>query len=464
MSEHVEDTVGWREIVAPGYRAPLIAACLGVWLHAADGLLVSTMTPAIVADIGGLALVPWTFALYEMGTIVVGAAGGLLSMRYGIRLPMALAGALFTLGCAISALAPTMEILLLGRVFQGLGGGGLMAFSFVLAAVRFPPRLVPRVMAAISTIWGVSAFTGPLIGGIFVEFAHWRGGFWFFALQALVLAAWIILQKDEGDAPRDEEAEHFPIRRLAWLCGGVLLVAYAGIDVAPLSTAIFVLLGIACLVLFLWLDQRHEESRLLPPSPISFFNPVGAAIVMIMCYAAATTAVTIYVPLLITSLHGVSVLVAGYIIALESIAWTVAALLVSGQPPQRDRLFILTGMAIITAGVAGLIYAVPEGPVWLVAVFASMIGFGFGTAWTFVLRLATGIAPKEETRRVSSALPTVHRLGFALGAAFVGIVANASGIDDPGQLKFAAAMIFIASLPLALLGLFAAIRFVGARV
>ncbi|WP_136660611.1 MFS transporter [Nitratireductor sp. XY-223] len=451
----------WREITAPGLRVPLAAACLGVWLHAADGLLVSTMTPAIVADIGGVALVPWTFALYEMGTIVVGAAGGLLSMRFGIRLPMALAGALFALGCAVSALAPAMEVLLLGRIFQGLGGGGLMALSFVLTAVRFPPRLVPRVMAAISTIWGVSAFTGPLIGGLFVEFSNWRNGFWFFALQALALAAWMFLQKDKGDGPKAAEHERFPLQRLMWLCAGVVLVAYGGIDVAPLGTTVFVLLGLLCLALFVRLDAGHTESRLLPPRPLSLFDPIGAAIVMIICFAAATTAVTIYVPLLITSLHGVSVLVAGYVIALESIAWTVAALLVSGQPPSRDRMFILTGMTIITVGTAGLIYAVPQGPVWLVAVFASMLGFGFGTAWTFILRLATGIAPQEETRRVSSALPTVHRLGFALGAAFIGIVANASGIDDPARLKFVAAAVFIASLPLALLGLFAATRFVA---
>lgn len=451
----------WREIVAPGLRQPLAAACLGVWLHAADSLLVSTMVPAIVAEIGGIELVPWTFALYEMGTIVTGAAGGLLSMRFGIRLPMALAGALFAFGCAISALAPSMEVLLLGRVFQGLGGGGLMAFSFVLTAVRFPPRLVPRVMAAISTIWGVSAFTGPLIGGLFVEFAHWRGGFWFFALQASALSIWLFLQKYRGAAPSGEGAKHFPIVRLMWLCAGVLLVAYGGIDVGLFSTTIYVALGIACLVLFIRLDAGKEENRLLPPRPLSLFNPVGAAFVMVMCFAAATTAVTIYVPLLITSLHGVSVLTAGYIIALESIGWTVAALLVSGQPQERDRMFILTGMTIITAGVAGLIYAVPEGPIWLIAVFTSMIGFGFGTAWTFVLRLATALAPKEETQRVSSALPTVHRLGFALGAAFLGIVANASGIDDgPAQFKAVAVVLFVASLPVAFLGLVATLRFV----
>ncbi|MEM9105909.1 MAG: MFS transporter, partial [Pseudomonadota bacterium] len=354
-SEHVQ----WREIVAPGLRQPLAAACLGVWLHAADSLLVSTMIPAIVNEIGGVRLIPWSFALYEIGTIVMGAASGLLSMRFGTRQPMAVAGAVFALGCLISAMAPQMEVLLAGRILQGLGGGALMALSFVVAATRFPHRLSPRVMAAISTIWGVSALLGPLVGGLFVEFATWRGGFLFFVVQALGLSLWLAVSRDPGDAPTaPDKAENLPARRLALLCAGVILVAYGGIDVSPLGTGMFVLLGVICLAVFVRLDSSHETSRMLPRQPFSLGNPVGAAMVMIACFAAATTAVSVYVPFLITALHGISELVAGYIIAMEAVAWTLAALLISGQPERRDPFFILSGMVLITVGIACLIPAV----------------------------------------------------------------------------------------------------------
>ena len=260
----------WREIVAPGLRQPLAAACLGVWLHAADSLLVSTMMPAIVADIGGVKLIPWSFALYEIGTIVMGAASGLLAMRLGMRRPMAIAAALFALGCLISAAAPRMELLLAGRVLQGLGGGALMALAFVVAGSRFSHRLSPRVMAAISTIWGVSALLGPLVGGLFVAHASWRGGFLFFAAQALGLALWLSLSKDPGEAPPVlDEAASLPARRLVWLSAGVVLVAYGGIDVSPLGTGVFVLLGLICLAVFVRLDSGHEASRMLPRRPFS---------------------------------------------------------------------------------------------------------------------------------------------------------------------------------------------------
>jgi MFS family permease len=458
------DHVKWREIAAPGLRQPLAAACLGVWLHAADSLLVSTMMPAIVGDIGGVVLIPWAFALYEIGTIVMGAVSGLMAMRLGVRRPMAVAAAAFALGCLVSALAPRMEVLLVGRILQGLGGGCLMALAFVIAGSRFPHRTSARVMGAISTIWGVSSLLGPLVGGLFVEYALWRGGFLFFAAQAVALWLWLTLSPDPGEAPPDPvDGQRLPARRLVWLSAGVVLIAYGGIDVTPFSTGICVVLGLACIGLFLRLDASHENSRMLPRRPFSLGNRIGAAMVMIVCFAAATTAVAVYVPFLITALHGVSALVAGYVIALEAIAWTVAALLISGQPERRDRFFIVAGMVLVTIGVASLITAVPHGPVWFVAVGAALQGFGFGLAWTFILRLATAIAPAGETSRVSSALPTVHRLGFALGAAFAGIVANAMGIDQADQLKTVAAALFIASLPVALIGLVAAARFVGAR-
>ncbi|MCG8360404.1 MAG: MFS transporter [Kiloniellales bacterium] len=468
MADDPEDgPVRWREILTRRYGAALALVCLGVWLHAADSLLVATMLPAMVAEIGGHALVAWTIALYEIGSIAAGAASGLLALRHGVRLPMAAAAIIFALGCAISAVAPAMWVVLAGRVLQGLGGGGLMALSFVAVSLLFPQRLMPRAMAAISTLWGVSAFLGPLVGGLFVEFATWRNGFWFFALQAVALTAWIALgARLETRRTQAESVGAFPIRRLVLLSAGVVLIAYGGIEVVPLQTAAFVLAGIACLIVFLRLDAHRPESRLLPSNPFSLRTTTGSALAMILCFSIATIAITAYGPLLVTILHGTSALVAGYLVACSSIGWTIFAVLVSGAPERHDPRYIAAGMVMVTASIVGFAYAVPNGPIWLIAVFAVMEGGGFGLCWTFILRRATGLAPATETERISSAIPTVQRLGFALGAAYIGIVANAAGFAESAErstLLTVASAVFIASLPLAGLGLVATGRFVSAR-
>ena len=464
MADQAETgTVSWGEILNVAYGPSLAVVCLGVWLHAADSLLVATMLPAIVAEIGGEAMVAWTIALYDIGSIVAGAASALLAMRYGLRLSMSAAALVFAGGCAVSAIGQSMEVVLIGRLLQGLGGGGLVAMSFVGVGQLFPRRLVARAMAAVSTFWGMSAFLGPLIGGLFVEFGTWRGGFWFFAVQALALATWVALGPKLGSSPAPElGSPRFPFRRLFFLSAGVVLIAYGGLDVSPLGTSAFVLAGLACLLLFLRLDGRRGDDRLLPFGPFNLVTPVGSSLTLVLCFSVATIAITAYGPLLVTALHGTSALVAGYIVACSSIGWSVAAVLVSGAAERHDPKIIAAGMIMVAVSIVGFAYSMAEGPVWLIAVCSAVEGAGFGLAWTFILRRITALAPLQERERVAGAIPTVQRLGYALGAAYIGIVANAAGFADAerGATASVAVAIFVASLPFAALGLVATARFV----
>lgn len=454
--------VSWPEFLGSAYMPALALVCLSVWLHAADSLIVATMLPSIVAEIGGAGMVGWSVSLYEIASVVAGAASALLTMRYGLRAPMCLAALVFGLGCFLSALAPTMLLLLAGRVFQGLGGGGLVAMGFVAVGVIFPRRYTARAMAAVSTFWGVSAFLGPLIGGFFVEFATWRWGFAFFGGQAILLALWIALRPDH--TPSDASSRIvFPWRRLALLCLSVLLVSYGGVEIEPVQTTLCVLSGVACLVLFLRQDHHAQDDRLLPLRPFDFTKPTGSALLMILSLSIATIAITAFGPLLVVAIHNASALKAGYIVACSSIGWTVMAVLVSGSPERLDRLMIAIGMSLVAASIAGFLYAVPNGPVWLIAVFAALEGGGFGMAWTFVLRRTTALSAPQEVQRISGAIPTIQRLGYALGAAYVGIVANAAGfatMDTVAQAAETARWIFTACLPFALFGLLSMVTLV----
>lgn len=454
--------VSWPEFLGSAYMPALALVCLSVWLHAADSLIVATMLPSIVAEIGGAGMVGWSVSLYEIASVVAGAASALLTMRYGLRAPMCLAALVFGLGCFLSALAPTMLLLLAGRVFQGLGSGGLVAMGFVAVGVIFPRRYTARAMAAVSTFWGVSAFLGPLIGGFFVEFATWRWGFAFFGGQAILLALWIALRPDH--TPSDASSRIvFPWRRLALLCLSVLLVSYGGVEIEPVQTTLCVLSGVACLVLFLRQDHHAQDDRLLPLRPFDFTKPTGSALLMILSLSIATIAITAFGPLLVVAIHNASALTAGYIVACSSIGWTVMAVLVSGSPERLDRLMIAIGMSLVAASIAGFLYAVPNGPVWLIAVFAALEGGGFGMAWTFVLRRTTALSAPQEVQRISGAIPTIQRLGYALGAAYVGIVANAAGfatMDTVAQAAETARWIFTACLPFALFGLLSMVTLV----
>ena len=454
--------VSWREFFGNVSLPALSLVCLAVWLHAADALIVATMLPSIVASIGGAGLVSWSIALYEIASVVAGAVSALITLRYGMRLPMFVAALTFGVGCFLSAAAPMMPVMLMGRVLQGLGGGGLVAMGFVAVGVMFQRRYTARAMAAVSTCWGVSAFIGPLIGSFFVEFATWRWGFAFFGLQAVGLSIWVVVWPDPSPAQNSHQMR-LPWRRLGLLCLAVLFISYAGVRVEWLTTPLWLLAGMACLLLFLHFDHKARDNRLLPYRAFDVRQQSGAALLMILSLAMATIAITALGPLLVATIHDADALSVGYIVACSSIGWTVMAVGVSGFPEKLDRLMIASGIALVVISVVGFFYAVPNGPLWFIAVFAAMEGGGFGMAWAFILRRATALSEPGERRRISAAFPTVQRLGYALGAAYIGIIANAAGLafmSTPSDAIRVAEFVFLSCLPLATVGFVAMLMLV----
>ena len=455
------EPVRWSEILNRRYASSVVLVCLGVWLHAADGLVVATMLPSMLPEIGGEAYVAWTVALYEIGSIVAGAASGLLARRLGIRKPMIFAAALFAFGCLVAAFAPNMAVFLICRLLQGLGGGMLAAVSFVAVAVLFPPRLVVRALAAISALWGTSAFLGPLAGGMFVTWATWRLGFVFFGAQALALSLWILFgarihEKLAGTGLHSR----FPVARLMLLSAGVMCVAYAGLEIIPLRMGACLAGGLCAIALFVWIDSRRGGDRLLPGNILNLRQPANAALLLILMLHCGTSGMITYGPILLITIHGATPIAAGFVLACISIAWTLSAIAVSGAAEHRDSTFIALGTVLVAVSVCGLLYSVSYGPVWLIFVFAAFEGLGQGASRAFIVRRAVTIVREEDRERITGAMPTVARLGYALGAAFCGLLANAAGFSLEMKADQAAAVarfIFVGSLPFALLAVAAMI-------
>jgi MFS family permease len=456
LTSEAAGRVAWREVWAGGYLPYVVVLSLGIWLHAADATLVATLMPPAVAEIGGIELVAWAFALYLLGSIVAGAVAGLASRRIGLRHAVVAAALVYAVGCAISAAAPTMPVLLAGRLLQGLGGGGLLALSFVGVERLFPARLMPRLLGVISAVWGVSSFMGPLVGGLFAEAGLWRGGFWAFAGQAAALAAVVALILPAGGA--GSRSEGAPWRRLAIYSVGVLAIATAGVEVSLWLSPPLIVAGLALLAWFFVADRRAGAARLFPHGVLDWRRAPGAGYVMMGGFSMATIAFTVYGPLLLKLMHGAGPLTVGYLIAIESIAWSALAVIISGRR-DGDRMIRLGG-AMVTLGVVGFAVTVPFAPIWACVPALLLAGGGFGIAYTFILARISASVADDDKERAAAALPTMQLIGYTVGAAGLGIVANAAGIEraTPAAAANAALWLFAAGVPVAAFSLIATWR------
>lgn len=446
---------GWKAMIKGDHLAPFLMLCLGVWLHAADSLLVATLMPDAVAEIGGAAFIGWTIALYQVGSIVAGASNALLVIRHGLRPVMVGAALLFGLGCAVAALTPDMTWMLIGRLAQGLGGGTMVACGFVGVARLFPPEFMSRLMAGMSVVWGVSALLGPVIGGLFASMGMWRMGFWAFALQAVIMAGLALWMLRRLPSARAETVPPFPLRRMGLFVLAVLTIASAGLNANPVLAALMTTGGAALAWLFFRRDSRSGASRLFPRNGMTLGDDVGRGMVMVLSFATATVAFTVYGPVLMRVLYGIGPLEAGYLIALESVAWSVFAVLVALLPRRREPLAIGVGSLCLTLSVVGLAFSVPQGRLDLVMLFLVLAGGGFGMSFAPVLGRVVVAADENDKERASAGLVTLHQVGYAFGAAACGVIANLLGFADgidPVAAQAVGFWIFFAFLPLALLG------------
>jgi MFS family permease len=456
-----ETAARWREVAATGHLPRFFILCLGVWLHAADSLLVATVMPASVAEIGGVVFINWASALYQLGSILAAAATSSVARRIGLRGTLTLAAGCYALGCALSALAPEIGTMLLGRVLQGLGGGGLIALVYVAVQALFPERFWPRLLVVVSTIWGASALCGPLIGGAFAEAGQWRWAFWAFAGQALALiAAARFLPGLEGDVANDRSRGAEPVP-LALLVLGTIGIASAGVVATPFEQAGLGTAGLCALYAFAQADRRQDH-RLLPKATLDRHHPVGNGLQMVFALSAATAPFGTYGPLLLGLLFGIGPMAAGYLVAIEAVAWSLASFAASGAAGagQENRL-IRVGAVLIAAGALGYVLAVPSGSVAGIVACLIAQGAGFGLSWPYIVKCIVAGAPEAERGAAAGAVSTMHLIGYAVGASASGIAANSAGLASgatPSTAHDAALWLFGAFAPLGLAGAAAAFR------
>jgi len=463
MNLPVEQGAAWRDLLTREYLPKLVTMALALWLHASNSMLTATTMPSAVDEIGGLNLISWTFALYLAGSISAAASISLVVATIGLKQTMIRAALVFSGGCAVVALSPNMPLLLVGRVLQGLGGGGLIALVYVAQDRFFPNRLVPKTIAFLSSVWMISSFSGPVIGGAFATIGEWRLAYWAFAAQGLLLipAVFYLLRGVESEV--NLAGERIPIVRLLLLSTSILLVSISAAYYHPIGSPILILLGCLALVLFVIRDQSASSARMLPVEVIDPGHAIGNGILATLLLCISIMSFLVYGPLILIELYHLSPLEAGFIVLLESLAWGSAAILFSGISSAAEPRLIKSGSAIVLLGLIAMAFIFPRGQLWEVVVAVILLNGGFGMMWGFIIKRVIAAASEADKDRTASLLPITQQTGFALGAALSGLIANGIGLNaEPttAEIKLIAFWLFAGFVPVALIGNVMAWRFV----
>jgi MFS family permease len=415
----------WQALFRDGRAVYTVALNLGIGLHAVDVFVISTVMPAVVRDLGGVAYYAWATMLYMIASIMGAASGNTLRAALGARRGYGLAGLIFLAGTAGASAAPTMAALLAARFVQGLGGGLIVSQSMGLVRELYDESVRTRVLATISAMWGIAALLGPMLGGVFGEIGWWRGAFvsTLPLIALFVLLAWRTLPPAE----RAASVPHLPIRRLLLLGGGVLCVGVGG-TTGWLAFELALLLLAGIMVYLTFRLDAEAEIPLFPARAISLNHRVGVAFAMFFLMSMTHSTAGLFLPLALQVLHGVGPLEAGYYNAILALSWTAASFLTAGWKGRAEVAALAWGPAAAAAALAFVAAGLAWMPPIAIGVCMAVTGLGIGASSLHLTAATMAGAPKGEEGRTASTIPTVRMLGIAFGSAGAGLLANLAGL------------------------------------
>jgi len=426
---------GWTALLSGSNGVRSLALAGGVVLHAINVYIATTILPSVVRDIGGIDYYAWNTTLFVAASILGSALSARLLTGTGPRGAYIIATLVFASGALICAFAPSMPVMLAGRLIQGLGGGFLFALSYAMIRLVFNEALWPRAMALVSGMWGVATLIGPAVGGIFAELGVWRAAFWSLIPVAALFALLAAVVLPKRSTERSERSP-LPLAQLVFLTLAVLAVS-AGSVSSILSWNIAGLGAAIILTALLIGTESRARHRLLPASAFKITSALGALYATMSLLAVAVTSGEIFVPLFLQVLHHQSPLIAGYLAALMAAGWTLGSIASAGASGNGIRRAILAGPILGMTGMVALAVLIRTESAggWLTVTpicFAlAAIGFGVGLAWPHLLTRVFQVASADEQEAAAASITTVPLFATALGAALAGMVANVAGLTDP---------------------------------
>jgi MFS family permease len=425
-----------------------VGAVAMIFLAAIQSLAVTTVMPVVSDDLDGAAL----YAIAFSGTLATGVIGmvavGAWSDRSGPVWPLTASVILFVGGLIVAGLAPTMEVLVIGRLIQGLGTGGQTVALYVVVARVYPPAIHGRVFAAFSAAWVVPSLIGPFLAGAVTEYIHWR---WvFLGVAALTVLAYIMVATRLWGTPLD--TEHPSTARIGprLACAvavaiGALALSLAG-ELGP-----FAIPTVVASVIVIAFAVRP----LLPRRTLTAARGLPSVVLMRGLIAGALFGAEIYVPYLLIEEYDFSPTWAGLGLTAAALTWAAAA---DVQGRFGDRIgntrITIFGVAQLAAATAvcALSATLHLHPLIIVIGWA-FAGSGMGLMYPRLTVLTLAYSTPRDQGFNSSALSISDSVGAATSIAAMGIVFTSLIASDA-----AFPAVFLLGVGLALLALVPGLR------
>jgi DHA2 family multidrug resistance protein-like MFS transporter len=424
----------------------IAAIILALTMSVLDSTIVNVALPSLARDFRASdAASIWVINAYQIAILTALLPLASLGEIVGYRRVSQWGLAVFTIASLACALAPTLAMLSIARVVQGLGAAGIMSVSSALVRFTYPHRMLGRAIGINALAVAIAAATGPTIASAILAVAHWR---WLFAVNVpvglitIVIAIFALPETQRAARRLNRVGVVLQAGSFALLLGGVQSFAHEAMT--PLGIAE---IAGGCVLGFLLV--RHEIVREAPLIPFDLLRRRLFSLSVVTSIGSFMAQTTGLVALPFEIQHvGHSAAQTGLLMTPWPVGVAVAAPL-AGRLADRYPAGILGSLGLLAMATGLLLLALfpahgsSAALIWRMA----LCGLGFGFFQSPNNRTLLSSAPYARTGAAGGMLATARLLGQTLGAASVAILFRAyPGRGSNLALSVAAAIALAAAL------------------
>jgi EmrB/QacA subfamily drug resistance transporter len=421
-------------------RWVLLGVMLALLLSMLDGLIVGTAMPTVVADLGGLNHMSWVVTGYTLATACSTPVWGKLGDLFNRKTAFLASIALFLVASVLCGVAGSMNSLIVFRVIQGVGAGGMGAGAFALIGALLPPRERGKYQGMVAAVMAIGQLGGPLLGGFVTGHLGWRWAFFINIPIGIVCIAWCWLLLRVPATRRQDDAgmDWWGITFLTGTISAFVIAAtWAGSTYAWGSWQIIGLAvtAVALLAAFIATEQRVKE----PLMPLRIYSghrnfPLAASLITVN--GVAMFGATLYLPLYQQVVQGASAVNSGLLLLPMMIASLITSTIAGKVMTSTGRYKAspVIGAILLVIGMGLLSTMGTDTSRFTTSAFMAIVGAGTGLSLQMSTTIAQNAVGLRDIGAASAATTLFRSLGGSIGiAVFASLFTNAFAGSSQGM-------------------------------
>jgi MFS family permease len=419
-------------------RLFVIGAMLPVFIGAMDNTILASALPTIGRDLNDMRNLPWLITIFLLASTACMPLYGKIADIRGRRPTLCTAIIIHSAGSLICALSPSMAVLIVGRIVQGIGAAGLVSIPVVVLGDVAAPRDRGKYAGYFAVVYTSAGACGPALGGFLSDHLHWSAIFWLNI--PLEITALILVTRLLRKLPRYERPHRLDLLGAALIVAAsvsfMLALNLAGARYPWTSAPIVGLLAAAVFIAGLFVWRLNTAPEPLIPLAVLKHPIVRYATIANACGWSAIVGLNIFLPIYLQIVVGLSPTDAGLALIVLMVSLNTMAG-IGGQVVGRVKHYkILPMVGQVVAIASMLLLALWADQLTLVSfqVLLLMIGIGYGPTPTMASVAVQNVVERHHFGIASGTMNFSRNLISTILIAILGaLVLAATSALGPGS-------------------------------